>query len=270
MDPALHHPPRHLTLLTGASRGLGLAMARELLARPGQHLIAIARHCPFDELQALAQAHGNTLTCWPLDLTDPAAAARQLDEWLDRADARAWSRVTLINNAGVLADPGPLADQAPEQLQAVLRVGLEAPLLLTSVLLQRTRGWPARRRGQVRVLNISSGLGRRPMAGSAAYCAAKAGLDLFSAAVGLEEQALADHAEQLPVRIVSLAPGVVDTDMQVQLRDADPIGFPDRARFVDLQRQGLLDSPAQAATRVLAWLDRADFGDPVIADVRHP
>lgn len=154
--------------------------------------------------------------------------------------------VTLINNAGVLAPLRPAADTDPAALIQALRVGLEAPLLLAAAPLRVTRDWPARQHGGVRVLNISSGPGRRGMAGSAAhcaaYCAAKAGLDNGSRALALEET-----TGPWPARIVSLAPGVIDTAMQVELRGADPAAFPEHARFVDLQRQQQLSSPDDAA-----------------------
>ena len=67
---------------------------------------------------------------------------------------------------------------------------------------------------------MSSGLGRRAMAGSAAYCAQKAGLDHFARALALEEQARPHGA-----RVASVAPGIIDTDMQKQLRGADPQRF---------------------------------------------
>jgi benzil reductase ((S)-benzoin forming) len=56
--------------------------------------------------------------------------------------------------------------------------------------------------------------------------------------------------------------------MQVQLRAGDPSAFPDRGRFVELQRQGQLTSPDAAAARILTYLDRADFGEQPVADVR--
>jgi NAD(P)-dependent dehydrogenase (short-subunit alcohol dehydrogenase family) len=101
------------------------------------------------------------------------------------------------------------------------------------------------------------------MAGSASYCAAKAGLDHLARAVALEEAERPGGA-----RIVSLAPGVIDTDMQVQLRESDPALFPERERFVGLQAAGQLDSPAQAAAKVLRVLARDDFGAHPVADVR--
>jgi hypothetical protein len=68
--------------------------------------------------------------------------------------------------------------------------------------------------------------------------------------------------------VLSLAPGVIDTEMQVQLRAADERAFPDRERFVALQRDGQLTSADAAAARVLACLERPDFGESPIGDVR--
>lgn len=250
-------------ILTGSSRGLGRAMARQLVRQPGRTLIAIARQ-PVPDLEALAAMHGSRVLSWALDLADAPAAAARLAGWLGEQSAAAWSRAVLINNAGVLPRLGPVGDDEASALSAALRVGLEAPILLTAAFLRATEDWAARRDGRVQVLNVSSGLGRRPMAGSAAYCAAKAGLDHFTRAVALEE---AQRAH--PARLVSLAPGVIDTDMQTHLRAADLAGFPDHGRFVHLQAAGLLDGAEVAAAKVLAWLARPDFGQPPVADVRE-
>jgi benzil reductase ((S)-benzoin forming) len=88
-------------------------------------------------------------------------------------------------------------------------------------------------------------------------------MDLFSNCVALEEANKPNGA-----RICSLAPGVIDTDMQVQLRGADSNSFPDIGNFVGLKDKGMLSSPHDAAAKVLAYLDRADFGAKPIADVR--
>lgn len=146
-----------------------------------------------------------------------------------------------------------------DTLAAVLRVGLEAPLLLTAAFLRATRGWAAQRR----VLNISSGAGRRPIAGWTAYCAAKAGLDHATRTIALDEAQRPN-----PARLCSLAPGVIDTDMQTELRAAAASGFPDQQRFVELKQTGQLATPEAAATRVLAYLNRDDFGADAVAEAR--
>ncbi|MCO5356654.1 SDR family NAD(P)-dependent oxidoreductase [Acidovorax kalamii] len=255
-------PHNHLTILTGASRGMGLAMAQQLL-KSGNTLICIARSTNPD-LAAEAKAAGATLEQWQQDLSQGEQAAHQLQAWLQAQGPQAFASATLINNAGVIPRIAPLSASANPQdladLAHALRVGLEAPMQLTAAFLGATDSWTVPRK----VLNISSGLGRRAMASQAAYCAAKAGMDHFTRCVALDE-ALKPHG----AKVCSLAPGVIDTDMQVQLRGADPAAFPDRQNFANLKTGGQLTSPADAATRVLAWLERADFGTNPVADVRE-
>ena len=247
----------HLTLLTGASRGMGLAMASQLL-RSGHDLVCISRRTD-DSLAAQAAAAGRTCEQWPLDLAQADIAAERLAQWLRARGPAGLSSVTLINNAGVIPRLAPLGDVESADLTRALRVGLEAPMLLTGAFLRATRGWGCARK----VLNISSGLGRRAMAASAAYCAAKAGMDHYTRCVALEEAQQPDGA-----RVCSLAPGVIDTDMQVQLRGADADAFRDVGTFINLKSQGQLASPQDAAARVLAYLARPDFGSQPVADVR--
>jgi NAD(P)-dependent dehydrogenase (short-subunit alcohol dehydrogenase family) len=245
-----------LTIITGASRGLGLALAEQLLAR-GERVLAISR-------QTLpARATPGELISWSQDLADPVPAAARLAAWLGEQDATTLASATLINNAGVISELAPLSEVGAvgsADLSQAIRVGLEAPLLLTAAFLRATATWAVPRK----VLLISSGLGRRAMAGSASYCAAKAGMDHLARAVALEEAESPQGA-----RIVSLAPGVIDTDMQQQLRDADPSRFREHARFVGLKTGGQLDSPAQAAAKVLRILARPDFGSQPVTDVRE-
>ena len=246
-----------LTILTGASRGMGLAMA-EQLCTPNHTLLCISRGSS-DALQALAKKNGTTLVQWQADLAHPEAVADKLSAWLNTLAGQTFESATLINNAGVIGHLGPFAQASASSVQAALAINLTAPMLLTQVFLHATRAWTTQRK----VLQISSGLGRRAMAASAVYCATKAGLDHFSRSVALDEALLSN-----PASIVSLAPGVIDTDMQTDLRSGTPSGFPDQATFIHLKQSGSLTSPAEAAARVLGFLARGDFGSNVVADVR--
>jgi NAD(P)-dependent dehydrogenase (short-subunit alcohol dehydrogenase family) len=245
----------HLTILTGASRGMGLAMARQLLAA-GHDLLCISRKTNEDLAQEALRA-GRRCEQWPQDLARAETAAERLATWLQAQEGAA--SATLINNAGLIPRIAAVDDIPAGQLAEAMRVDLEAPMLLTAAFLRATAGWQVPRR----VLNISSGLGRRAMAAQAAYCAAKAGMDHFSRCVALEQARLPNGA-----RVCALAPGVIDTDMQVQLRGADPGRFPDQGNFVGLKDKGMLSSPEDAAARVLAFLARPDFGANPVADVR--
>jgi benzil reductase ((S)-benzoin forming) len=256
--------PQRLVILTGASRGLGAAMAEQLLNADTVMLcLSRGRH---PTLAACAAATQAALEEWPRDLAHSVAVADEVEAWLRTFDAQRFDSAVLINNASVIATPGPSDGCTSAELASALRVGLEAAILLTAAFLRATGSWRADRR----VLNISSGLGRRAMAGSAIYGVAKAGMDHYSRVVALDEAHRADMAgdKRRAARIVSLAPGVIDTDMQAQLRTADTAGFPSRAYFEQQHAQGLLVSAEDTARRVLAYLARDDFGSQPVADIR--
>lgn len=249
-----------LYIISGASRGMGEAIAGQLLDA-GHIVIGISRgQSAALAAQAKLATQGGRLEQWSHDLSQPLAAAQALQQWLVAQPQAGFSRATLINNAGVVPTPGPVEFATLEELSGAIRIGLEACLLLSSAFLRATAemGW------QRRILNISSGLGRRAMAGSAAYCAAKAGMDNLSRAMALDEAAKSNGAA-----IVSLAPGIIDTEMQAQLRGGDPSKFPDQAVFAGFKASGQLLSPAAAATRVLSYLAMPNFGVTVLADVRE-
>ena len=96
---------QHLTILTGASRGMGLAMADQLLA-PDALLLCISRQTNA-ALADQAQRVGATLLQWPLDLSDGARAAARLREWLVQQNPAALASATLINNCLLYTSPSP-------------------------------------------------------------------------------------------------------------------------------------------------------------------
>ena len=248
---------QHLFILTGASRGMGLAMARQLL-QPGNTLLCISRSAN-ETLAVQAKRADVPLLQWTQDLALGAATCARLEQWLREQTGSTFGSATLINNAGVIPRIGPLSEADADDLSNALRVGLEAPMQLTGAFLRATQSWSCVRK----VLNISSGLGRRAMASQAGYCAAKAGMDHFTRCVALEEALKTNGA-----KLCSLAPGVIDTGMQEQLRAADSQAFPDQSSFLNLKTSGSLASPEEAAARILAFLMRPDFGVNVVADVR--
>lgn len=246
----------NLYIITGASRGMGLCLAQQLIL-PGNSLLCISRQTN-PMLSELAEQQQVPLAQWMADLQDATQTASELQAWLNPQLAKLDS-ITLINNAGMIPQIAPLSDVPAADIARALRVGIEAPMLLTAAFLQTTAHFS----GAKKVLNISSGLGRRAMASQAGYCAAKAAMDHFTRCLALEE-ALKPHG----AKVCSLAPGVIDTDMQVQLRSAPSAAFPDQAAFIGMKEQGSLTSPHEAAGRLIAYLSRSDFGSNPVADVR--
>lgn len=245
-----------IAILTGASRGLGAALARGLL-QPGTRLVTLARRVD-DELTALAQAASVTLEQIQVDLSD-ATAAGAAAERIFSALPRDAGRYLLINNAGTV---GPVANSAA--LLDAAAIGVAFTLNVTSVMLMTarflafTQGLDARRQ----IVNISSGAGRNPTAGWGVYCATKSALDMYTRVVKAEHGADG-------VQAVSLAPGVVDTGMQETIRASDVAAFPALARFQELKSTGKLASPEDVAAKILAYTERDDFGQTEIDDIRN-
>jgi NAD(P)-dependent dehydrogenase (short-subunit alcohol dehydrogenase family) len=194
-------------LVTGASRGLGRALAAGL-AREGYDLILDARNA--GDLNAAAAGIGGAVTAIPGDVTDPAHRAALL-----RAAQAAGRLDLLVNNAGTLgASPLPaLADYPVDELRTAFEVNVIAPVALTQLLL------PLLRASGGAVLNITSDAAVEAYAGWGGYGAAKAALEQASNVLA---------AEELTVRVWWADPGDIRTDMHQQAFPGEDIS--DRPR----------------------------------------
>jgi short-subunit dehydrogenase len=180
---------RPLSLVTGASSGIGAAFARRLSAL-GHDLVLTARRV--DRLEALAtelhDSHATAVTLLPCDLADPAAPGWLADALAKRGLAVDW----LINNAGY-GVPGTFEANDWNTHAAFLQVLLTAPTELTWRLLPGMR-----QRGYGRIINVASLAGHVPApAGHTLYAASKAYLIKFSQALALENQPVGVHVSAL-------------------------------------------------------------------------
>ncbi len=243
-------------VLTGASRGLGAALAAELLA--ADTLLVTVSRKPNESLQKLARERGAQLLQIAADLSEPLKAVVGAEKVAAALPASAAS-YTLINNAGMVQPLG-LATQLTEgtAIASALNLNVTAVILLTARFLATTEG----RARDRRILNISSGAARSPSPSWGVYCASKAALDMYTRVLNTEQK-------DSGVRAVSLAPGIIDTDMQANIRNSDPARVPVQPRFVELHQRGQLASPAQTAARIAAYLWRDDFGQTELDDIRH-
>jgi benzil reductase ((S)-benzoin forming) len=236
-------------IVTGASRGLGLALTEILAGNPDNQVFALARG-------ADSSVPGTPIA---VDLADSAA----LEKACDRIDAaiggKRFDKAVLINNAGVVAPVAPLEETDARELERNLVVNLIAPMLLMRRFLVATDGLASVRR----IINISSGAGRRPIFGWSAYCSAKAGLDMASRVVALEAQ-----ARGRPVEVVSLAPGVIDTEMQAHVRSRPVEAFADVERFRRMKEEGELRSAGDVAADILRAESEGRLTGDAVLDLR--
>jgi len=223
----------NLYIVTGATRGLGKALCEAIARSEANELVALGR-APDGPIAGGVR--------FQADLADGAALERACDRIEERIAGRRYERAVLINNAGVVEPVGPFDGVSGDALERNLAVNLVAPMRLMRRFLAATQDAAALRR----VINISSGAGRRPIFGWGAYCAAKAGLDMASRVAALEAEARGQ-----PVEVVSLAPGVIDTGMQAAVREAPAESFRDVERFRRMKAEGELRSAEDVAADIL-------------------
>lgn len=243
-----------VAVITGASKGLGEALALGLV-NPSAHIVTLSRSHS-EALAAQASKAGCVVRQIQIDLADPAQVESRAARIMAELPATA-QRYLLINNAGTV-DPVGLAENltSPASIVSAFALNVVSAITLTASFLRASKNFDA----DCRVLNISSGAGRNPTAGWGVYCATKAALDRYTQVLG---------TEQKKVRVVALAPGVVDTGMQEHIRASDPDQFPGLPRFVSMHEKGQLTSPAAVAARILTYLNRDDFGTILLDDIRN-
>lgn len=240
----------NLYIVTGHTKGLGHALAEQLGRQLEIELIALGRAAD-GPIPGGAQLHA--------DLADPRALSEVFDRVEERLRGKRFAKAVLINNAGVISPVGMVDRVDAAELERALAVNFTAPILLMRRFLIATATSAKVRR----VINISSGAGRRPIFGWGAYCAAKAGIDMVSRVAALEAQ-----TARTGVEVVSLAPGVIDTSMQGVVRSASPEEFVDVERFRQMKAAGELRDPADVAADILRLESSGKLFAEPIADLR--
>ena len=236
-------------IVTGHTRGLGAAVARELLVR-GVSVMGLAR----GKCATLRTDFPELFTQYEIDLGDSTALAYWVASGVLEEFFEGSSLVLLVNNAGTVQPIGPLHEQDPLTVGRAVALNVAAPLMLSAAVVAAA---PLAAR---RVLHVSSGAGSSTYPGWSVYGATKAALDHHARAAALDD---------VPgVRVCSLAPGVIDTAMQAELRETPVAHFPSRQRFIDMERNGQLSTPQACAIRLVEYLLSARFGAVAVEDLR--
>jgi benzil reductase ((S)-benzoin forming) len=238
---------RSLIFVSGASSGIGLAMAR-CVPLPDPRLIDISRRGA-PGLEHVAA-----------DLADPAGW-RQVAALFEREiPPFAGERVVFVHSAGTLEPIGFAGEVDPEGYTRQVLLNSAAPQVLGAAFLA------AAGRGAARcdLLMISSGAASGVYLGWSAYNAGKAALDHWVRTAGAEQERRGGRC-----RVLAVAPGVVETAMQAQIRSTPEEDFPERERFVELHEQGELRAPEAVAPELWALLERG-LPNGAVVDLRDP
>lgn len=216
-------------VITGASRGIGAGIAEDYLKRGMRVALCARGPIPFEANENILVAN--------FDITDEAA----VHQFAADAAAHLGPLDLWINNAGVLDPVVPVRDLTADALRQHLEINLFGVLYGS----QAYRNHVAARDGEGVLVNISSGAAWGGYAGWGAYCAGKAALDRLTETLALEETACG-------LRAYAVAPGIVDTDMQVKIRASGEDVFPMVDKFHEYKSQGLFNTTPFVAQHLLS------------------
>lgn len=239
---------RTILWITGASSGIGAALAA---TRPDPDATT------FD----LSRSGGNDDTIHvAVDLSTEEGWRVAADHFVEQLSAGDVERAVLVHNAGTL-DPMGFAGRVDHDAY-VRNVVLNsaAPQVLGNAFLTALQAHPA---GSAAIAILSSGAASKPYEGWSSYCAGKAAVDHWVRTVGAEQE-----RAETPAKVVAVAPGVVATPMQAQIRQQDPADFPARDKFVGLHEREELVDPEDAARGIWSVLARDDIATGAVVDLR--
>lgn len=233
--------------ITGTSRGIGKAIAEKLLTDQNARVIGLSRtnSIKHERYKHIA-----------IDLRDLEQVRNFVFDQIDDAH-----KIVLINNSGVLGHVNYVGQLSPEKIIEAYQVNLIAPVLLINAFLKKIKTTDASKI----IINISSGAARHVINSWSTYCSTKAGLEMFARVVESELTELDNRS----IKIFSIAPGVVDTQMQTEIRALPDANFSGKSRFVSLKENNELFNVELVAAKLYEVIHNPENFPDLLMDFRE-
>jgi len=224
--------------ITGTSSGIGKALAEKAL-NDGHRVVGISRRNNISH---------NNYKHLSYDLSDLENYQK-----INFSVNKEAEEVILVNNAGTLGDVKPVGRLDPAAIERAYQINVVAPSVLCKLLISQL---PEKKK---KIINISSGAGQYPVPGWSTYCASKAAIDLFTRVL------VKDYPE---VEAWAIAPGIVDTEMQGEIRQLEEQDFPEVNRFKEYKQKGELTSPEEVAQKLMAVVEEPSKAPDTVFSLR--
>ncbi|WP_156288773.1 (S)-benzoin forming benzil reductase [Oceanobacillus salinisoli] len=246
-------------IVTGESRGLGEGIAK-LLLESGVNVIGLSRS-QNHHLPGIAKENNQIYKHYSCDLSDPEQVEGTFNELKELVFTKELSTVFLVNNAAAV---GPI-DQAMnvnrKELVQHVHINTVAPMLLTNLFLKEAQEFDA---VQAISVIVTSGAARRAIYGWSAYCSTKAGMNMYTETVALEQEEL--HTGN---KVIAFDPGVMDTEMQETIRSSNKEAFSDVERYRKLKEENHLNSPMDVAGVLIDILNDEDVVNGKLYSIKN-
>lgn len=241
---------RHF-FITGTSRGIGKALTEKILKEADTHVHGFSRknsieHERYQHIQA--------------DFSDTDWLVKHVQELFPNLSSA--DQIVLINNAGMLGDVKYLGDLENQQFVNLFNLNVTAPAILMNQFIKSYRNQPVEKL----IVNVSSGAGKHPVDGWSGYCASKAALDMLSQVAKVE---ITKRNLTKDFKVYALAPGVVDTAMQGEIREVSQDDFSNIEKFINYKKEGTLDDASYTAEKFMELINHTERFEEVLQDVRQ-
>ena len=235
--------------ITGTSKGLGKALTEKILSEGNAKVFGLGRNSTIINPNYTHVKIDLSLVC---ELEDKIKIIFK--------NLMSPEKIVLINNAGILGEVKYSGENSSESLINVFSINTIAPVIIINSFVKAYSKSDCAKR----IINISSGAGKNPIDGWSSYCSSKAALDMYSRVVDDEQK-----NNQSDIKIYSIAPGIVDTDMQNKIRKSDKKDFSMIEKFKEYKNNNELSTPKSVADKYWYFLQNEDKFEDVILDVRE-
>lgn len=239
----------NIVIITGGSKGIGRALVDHYVSEKYKVFSLSRSHEKFDDFTQVS-----------VDLTDISAAEHIFENVLDQIKELDVTSLTLINNAGRLGDIKHLEDLKAEDISKSIQLNVTSAFLLSSLFVEFGKNYACPKK----ILNISSGAASSAYAGWSVYCASKAAIDMLTSTIAVEQK-----NKENPVFSYGIRPGVVDTEMQTQIRSTSADDFENVEKFKELKQNDQLYKPEYVAEHIFDILNSDQMKSGETIDLRE-
>lgn len=239
----------NILIITGGSKGIGKAIA-EKYASKNYKVYSLSRS--IIELENVTQIS--------VDLSNLKATESSFKMLLDELKNQEISSITLINNAGRIGKIASLENLEPKDIAKTIQLNTTTPLILSGLFLKFYKDYNCKKQ----IINISSGAAKNPYEGWSIYCTSKAAIDMMTRTIAAEQSELKNG-----VKCVAIYPGVVDTNMQTQIRNTKESDFKNLQRFKNLKDNNELYTAEFVAEKIFTIDSKNQIESGEIIDIRN-
>ncbi|WP_233897140.1 SDR family NAD(P)-dependent oxidoreductase [Tenacibaculum piscium] len=243
----------NIIIITGGSKGIGKALTKKY-ASENYQVISLAR----------TSSEVKNVQHISVDLTDSIATQTifkaLLDKIIHQKSTSKITSITLVNNAGRLGKIANLENLEASDIAKSMQLNITTPFILSGLFIKKTQDLACKKQ----IINISSGAAKKPYQGWSVYCSSKTAIDMLTKTIASEQLEIENG-----VKCVAIYPGVVATDMQIQIRNTNKTDFKNVQRFIDLMKNKELYTPKFVADTIYKIDIENQLSNGDVFDIRN-